>query len=207
MNEKAQAPVITLATKITIVRILGVPVFILLVVYYLRGLGMDVDDARLRIAALVVFGLVALTDALDGYVARSRNEVTELGRVLDPLADKALLLAATVLLSRPLLQGFEPHLPIWYSATVISRDVVLVGGYLVAHHFLGEVVVRPSVMGKVATFLQMIAITWILGGWPDFYFDYVVIGAAFCTIVSGGQYLLDGVRQMESGKQTTDGHG
>jgi cardiolipin synthase len=201
MNEKSSLPAVTLATKITILRILGVPLFVLLVVYYLHGVAKGLPDESLRIAALVVFGLVALTDALDGYIARSRNEVTELGRVLDPVADKTLLLSATVLLSRPLMQGFDPHLPIWYSATVISRDVVLVGGYLLAHHVIGKVVVRPSITGKIATFLQMVAITWVLAAWPSPVFDWVVLAAGFFTIVSGGQYLFDGVRQLEAGKK------
>ncbi|HEY8240958.1 MAG TPA: CDP-alcohol phosphatidyltransferase family protein [Kiritimatiellia bacterium] len=202
MTDKPSMPVVTLATKITILRILGVPVFILLVVYYLHDLAAGTDNVHLRIGALVVFVLVALTDALDGYLARSRNEVTELGRVLDPLADKALLLSGTILLTRPLMQGLEPHLPLWYSATVISRDVVLVGGYLVVHHVVGKVVVWPSIFGKIATFLQMLAITWILGAWPDRYFDYLVIAAAFFTIVSAGQYLFSGVRQLEAGSKT-----
>src|SRR5262245_49585156 len=151
MTEKAQAPVITLATKITIVRILGVPVFIVLVLYYLRGLSSGHDDTIQRSAALAVFTLVAVTDALDGYLARSRNEVTELGRILDPVADKALLVSGLILLSQPLMQGFQPHIPMWFTAVAISRDVLLIGGYFLIHHFAGEVTLRPRMAGKIST--------------------------------------------------------
>jgi cardiolipin synthase len=195
----AQPRVITLATKITLLRMLGVPVFIVLVLYYTQGLAAGVDNVQLRIAALVVFASVALTDALDGYVARSRNEVTELGRILDPMADKALLISGLVLLTQPLMQGFEPHIPIWFTAMAISRDVALVAGYIVVHHFVDEVVVRPTLMGKTATFLQMVVIAWVLASWQSPYFDWLVIATGFFTLAAGGQYLLSGVRQLERG--------
>jgi len=192
-NEKTG---LTLATKITLVRITGIPVFVGLLVYYLNGLSRGVEDERLRLAALLVFILVAVTDALDGYLARSRNEVTRLGKVLDPLADKALVLSALIMLTRPSLPQFEPHIPLWFTTLVISRDVVLVVGYFLVHHFIGHVEVRPRWTGKVATALTMLAVCWVLMQKLDDWFSWFISVAGICTAISAVQYLLDGARQL-----------
>lgn len=187
---------ITLATKVTILRILGVPVFVLLLVYYTLGLrDGDAPEAQ-RILALLVFVLVAATDALDGYLARSRNEVTRLGRVLDPLADKALLLSGLILLTRPSLPGLEPHIPIWFTTLVISRDAVLIGGYFLIHHFVGEVHVQPRWSGKIATVLLMLVIVWVLMQAAGPWFFRCVVAAALFTGLSFVQYVVDGARQL-----------
>ena len=134
---------------------------------------------------------------MDGYLARSRNEITHLGRILDPLADKALLLSALILLTRPSLPALEPHIPVWFTLLVISRDVVLILGAVVIHAVAGAVVVKPRVVGKIATFFQMITIAWVLmQGRPRLFAVWVAI-AGFFTLVSGAWYLLDGMRQLE----------
>ncbi|MBU4458958.1 MAG: CDP-alcohol phosphatidyltransferase family protein, partial [Verrucomicrobia bacterium] len=76
MGESKQIPRLTLATKVTLLRFLGIPIFVLMMVYYVLGLREGAADERYRIAALVTFLAVALTDALDGYLARSRGEIT-----------------------------------------------------------------------------------------------------------------------------------
>ncbi|MCX7007962.1 MAG: CDP-alcohol phosphatidyltransferase family protein [Kiritimatiellaeota bacterium] len=162
MDVPQQKPKLTLATKVTIVRIMGVPVFIALLVYYLIGLRNGEDIALERTLALVVFAAVALTDALDGYLARSRNEVTDLGRMLDPIADKALLLSGLVLLTRPSLPALAPHIPVWFTTLVISRDVVLILGSFLVHELAGNVTVQPRISGKLATVFQMATIIWVL---------------------------------------------
>ena len=88
-------------------RIAFVPVFITLLIYYRAGLvsGTPVEDFRWT--ALVIFVAVAATDALDGYLARSRNEVTDFGRMLDPIADKLLVVSSLLLLTRPGLLALE----------------------------------------------------------------------------------------------------
>ena len=188
---------ITLATRVTILRILGIPLFVLLLVYYTLGLAAGRSGDLLRWAALWLFVVVALTDALDGYLARSRNEVTRLGRFLDPLADKALLISGLVLLTRPSLPGLEPHIPVWFTTAVISRDVVLAAGYFVIHHFAGQVHVQPRWTGKLATVLQMATILWVLMQAAPRHFGWLVAAAALLTFISGTQYVLDGVRQLE----------
>ena len=190
---------ITAATKVTLLRFLGIPVFVLLTLYYTFGL--QAGDAGgycgyYRVGALVVFMFIALTDALDGYLARSRNEITELGRILDPLADKSLLLAAILVLTRPGLPELQPQLPIWFSCAVLSRDAILVLGAWVIHHFAGRVNVHPRMTGKIATFLQMGTVVWVLADVPDRPFPFLAATAAVFTLVSGGQYVVDGIRQL-----------
>lgn len=187
---------LTLATKVTLLRILGIPVFVGLVVYYLIGLRAGTDQVGLRIGAFVVFVLVAGTDALDGYLARSRNEVTKLGKVLDPLADKGLLLAALILLTRPSLPQLEPHIPIWFTILVISRDAVLLTGYFVIHHFIGHTEVHPRWSGKTGTALTMVLVGWVLLQWDERIFDMLVVTAAACTAISVAHYFADGARQL-----------
>lgn len=193
-----ELPRLTLATKVTLLRMLGIPVFVLLMVYYILGLRAGAPDEMLRIGALTVFVAVALTDALDGYLARSRNEVTELGRILDPLADKGLLLSAIIVLTRPSMPELQPQLPVWFALTVISRDVILVLGAFVVHHLVHAVRVRPRLTGKAATALQMATVTWVLMQAPGRPFPYLAAAAALLTALSGAQYILDGVRQVEA---------
>ena len=187
---------LTLATKVTLLRILGIPVFVALVVYYLMGLRAGNDQVGLRIGAFAVFVLVAATDALDGYLARSRNEITKVGKVLDPLADKGLLLAGLILLTRPSVPQLEPHIPIWFTILVISRDAVLLTGYFVIHHLAGHTEVRPRWSGKTGTALTMVVVGWVLLQWDERLFNILVWTAAACTAISVLHYFTDGARQL-----------
>ncbi len=191
--------ILTAATRVTLLRILGIPAFVILMWYYLRSVEIGASDDRLRIGALALFSAIALTDALDGYLARSRGEITRLGRILDPLADKALLLSATILLTRPSLPALRPQLPVFLTAAVISRDALLVLGFFVVHHLTGMIEVRPRFTGKTSTFLLMTAIVWALAQGPERPFGWLCIGATGFTIVAGFQYLFDGLRQLERG--------
>lgn len=191
---------ITLATRVTLLRILGIPVFIVLVIYHLLALNEGAADSPYRWWALVLFATIAATDALDGYLARARNEISNLGRVLDPLADKALLLSGLILLTQPDLDALTPHIPVWYTALVISRDALAVGGYFLVRHLAGSVHVQPRWTGKLATVLQMITILWVLAQAPDRHFLWFVITAGTFTAIAGFQYLFDGFRQIESAR-------
>lgn len=188
---------LTAATRVTLVRILGIPIFVLLMYYYLDSLRRQQPDEWWRVAALAVFTAIALTDALDGYLARSRGEITRWGRILDPLADKALLISAVVLLTRPSLPELQPQLPVYLTAAVISRDAILVLGYLLVHHYAASIEVRPRITGKLATFLLMLAIVWALADGPMAPFRWICRAAAFFTVTAGLQYLWDGVRHLE----------
>jgi CDP-diacylglycerol--glycerol-3-phosphate 3-phosphatidyltransferase len=196
MTGNPQKSGLTLATKVTLARIMGIPAFILLLVYYTMGLARGESHEIQRIAALMVFLAVSATDALDGYLARSRGEVTALGRVLDPLADKALLLSGLIILARPALAELEPHIPVWFTTLVISRDVVLLGGYFLIHHFAGTVHVQPRWSGKIATVLQMATIVWVLLQAASPWFRWLVCVAGAFTLAAWIQYVVDGARQL-----------
>lgn len=187
---------LTLANKVTIARIMGIPFFVLLVIYYLTGLREGDPNEWERHAALALFVVVAATDALDGYLARRRHEITRLGRALDPLADKALLVSSLILLTRPSLPGLDPHIPIWLTTVVLSRDAVLIAGYFLIHHFVGHVEVRPRWSGKSATVFQMLTVIWVLMQ-RESLFGPITWVAGVLTLVSMAQYVLDGIRQLE----------
>src|SRR5580693_6946910 len=106
----------TTANKITIVRALLVPFFIVQVLYY-AGSG----NEWFRLGAIISFAIAAAADGLDGYVARHYNQRSELGAILDPLADKLLLVSGIVLLSFS-NQHYLKVIPTWVMVTIISRD-------------------------------------------------------------------------------------
>lgn len=195
---------LTLANRITIGRFLLIPVYILLTLYYMKGVTEQQPNEMFRWSALMVYAVTCLTDALDGYFARSRNERTRLGTLLDPLADKTLLISSLLLLTGPWgQQCFNPHLPLWYVFLVISRDAVLVMGSVVIYLLMGHTEVKPRLSGKIATFFQMGLILWVLGQAPAIGFPWVLWAATGFTLVSALQYLADGIYQLEK----TQAHG
>ncbi|MCB1069078.1 MAG: CDP-alcohol phosphatidyltransferase family protein [Verrucomicrobia bacterium] len=188
---------LTLATRITLLRILGVPVFVVALVYYLISLRAGEPVELYRQLAAGIFILVAATDAVDGYIARKRNEITALGTFLDPIADKGLMIAALILLTRPNVPELSPHLPLWFTALVISRDVILIAGSVLLHLVTSQVKVKPHWTGKLATALQMLTILLVLLRASAEFFEVCLLAAATFTAISGARYILDGLRQME----------
>lgn len=201
MNSAGARPKITMATKVTILRILGVPVFVVLVVYYLSSIKLGAPVDAYRKAALALFILVAATDALDGYLARKRGEISRLGTILDPIADKSLMLSGLILLTRPAIPELTPHIPLWFTGLVISRDVFLIAGGLLIHFFAREVTVKPHLTGKIATVLQVVVIAWVLAQAASDWFPWAVGLAGFFTAASWFRYLIDGLRQLEISHQ------
>jgi cardiolipin synthase (CMP-forming) len=182
----------TTANKITIVRILLVPFFIVQVLYYV-----NTGNEWYRLLAFVCFAVAAISDGVDGYIARRYNQISELGKMIDPLADKLLLVSAVLLLS----MKNEPHLqriPIWLTATILSRDAILIMGLLLIQHVCGKTTVRPIMLGKVATVLQMICVLWALLKFSPRMLLLLAIAAAACTGISGLIYVFDGVRQLSA---------
>jgi len=186
----------TTANKVTILRILFIPFFVVEVLYYVKT-----GNELHRIAALLTFAVASICDGVDGYIARRYHQISELGTILDPLADKLLLVSGVVVLSfdhGPLLGQF----PMWFGGTIIGRDILLTLGMGVIQMTVGKVRVRPRLLGKVATVLQMAAVLWLLlkwdQGWTEPATMFVTAGAAICTGVSGLLYVYDGVRQLSS---------
>jgi cardiolipin synthase (CMP-forming) len=182
----------TTANKVTILRILLVPFFVVEVLYYV-----STGDEIHRLLALISFAVASICDGVDGFIARHYNQKSELGAILDPLADKLLLVSGVVVLSFDHRPQFEV-IPLWLTGTIIGRDVVLLLGLIVIQITVGKVKVRPRMVGKVATVLQMAAVLWILLKWPAAVLGYVVFGAALCTGVSGIWYVFDGMKQLSS---------
>ncbi len=177
----------TTANKITIGRILLVPVFISQMLYYESN-----GNEWHRAWALLCFAVAVIADGVDGYIARHYNQRSELGALLDPLADKLLLVSALVLLTLDHRSNL-PDLPIWLAATVVGRDVILGAGLAVLHYTGCKFTVRPRLIGKVATVLQMATILWAMLKWHEGALHPLALGAAVCTGISGLLYIRDGM--------------
>lgn len=179
-----------------------IPVFVTLAIYYGQSVQEGEPIEWLRFAAILVFLLAAVSDGLDGYVARRYNQRSTLGIYLDPIADKGLLLAGIITLSLTNWNGADPHagkFPLWFPILVITRDVVILVGAAVLHLLIGEKMrVQPHWTGKVATVCQMIAIGWVMLQFQFVPLPIVVIIAAVFTFVSGIVYMTDGVRQLQA---------
>ena len=194
-------PLMTTANKITVIRILMIPVFVTLAIYYGESIQEGNPQDWMRFTAIAVFLLAAISDGLDGYVARRYNQRSSLGVILDPIADKGLLLSGIITLSISNWSQVDPHygkFPAWFPVLVITRDVVIVTGSLLLHVLNGTVRVRPSWTGKVATVLQMAAIAWVMLQIRIPPLIYIVYAAGFFTLVSGVIYFRNGLRQLSA---------
>lgn len=173
-----------LANKITIVRILLVPVLLICLLYY------KPEYDFLRFAALLIFFISGITDAIDGYIARRFYQKTELGRILDPLADKLLILTAFIALSTVKDIPVLSRIPPWLTIIVISRDVIILLGSAVIFVMIKAIKIKPSFLGKATTFFQMSTILLALVG-----FGFVKIFwwiTALFTVSSGLGYIWYG---------------
>ena len=182
----------TTANKVTIFRILLIPFFVVEILYYVKT-GNEIN----RLLGIVCFALAAVFDGVDGYIARRYNQRSELGAILDPLADKLLLVSGIVFLSFDHLPYLQT-IPLWLTGTIIGRDILLLAGLIVIQMIVGKVRVRPRVLGKVATVLQMIVVLWILLKWKGKWLNWWMLAAAICTGISGLFYVWDGTRQLSA---------
>jgi len=191
----------TTANKITVVRILMIPAFVTMAIYYGQSIQRGAPLEWQRFTAIVIFLVAAASDGLDGYIARRYKQRSTLGAILDPIADKGLLLSAIITLSISNWSDIDPEygrFPAWFPVLVITRDAVILVGAGVLHLLNGKVQVRPSWTGKVATVLQMAAIAWVMLQLHFLPLLYVVIAAGVFTFISGIIYVMDGVRQLQA---------
>lgn len=179
----------SLANKLSLFRILLVPVFVLCLVYYRPG-----EREILRYLAVGLFALGVVTDAVDGYVARAERQATRLGAILDPAADKLLLVTAFLSLSLITSLPESLRLPAWVPILVLSRDVIIVAGWLLIVLVTGDLQAQPSRLGKLTTFLQMIAVVSILLGLGCA--KTILFVAMFFTVLSGIGYVRRGNRLL-----------
>ena len=175
----------TSANQLTLLRILSVPLFLGLVVHGAVG------------AALVIFLLAGSTDLLDGMIARKFGQRTPVGRILDPLADKLLMVGALAVLSleNPAL---EVRIPFWLIVTVVGRDLLLGAGALGVYLADGEKSFPPSILGKLSTLAQFTTILTVLVDnlvqWKMPFPGGLFVLTVLLTVGSGVQYLVRGVR-------------
>jgi|RifCSP16_1_1023843.scaffolds.fasta_scaffold165574_1 cardiolipin synthase len=165
-----------LPNLITLVRLALAPAFVLLL--------NDGDYTW----ALAVFLIAGVSDGLDGFIAKRFNYQSRLGAILDPVADKILLVSAFVMLS------VLHHVPVWLVIVVVFRDLLIVGGYVLYTSTYGPVHMRPSWISKLNTFMQIAMIVIVLTqqaigmSYPNV-IESLVYAVLVTTVASGGHYL------------------
>ena len=169
---------------LTLLRILLVPVVIL-----------SLREGQ-YVSALVLFLLAGITDGLDGWIAKRFDCVSQLGTILDPVADKLLISSTFVML---VLLG---DIPFWLVLMVVCRDVGIVGGYVILQ-LLGDVmVIQPTLLSKINTVLQIALVSGVLlvhGVWSGgaVLVDVLIIAVTITTAASGLHYIYHGVIRAE----------
>ena len=203
VQRNSRVPVVNLPNALTVLRLVLVPIFVVL--------GLQSQSWSALWAAFVVFAVAAITDRFDGELARSWGQITDFGRIADPIADKALTLCGFGLLS---YQGF---LPWWLTILIAVREL---GITAMRGFFLRRgVVVSANQAGKLKTFMQMVALGMLLIPWAHFtamseanegwVVLFIRLGQIFAgvalvlTLYSGVMYVIDGVRLMR-GSSTGD---
>ena len=189
-----------LANKLTIFRMILVPI---MVIIPFLGIENEILGIPLTYVIIdIIFIIASITDKLDGYIARSRNQVTTFGKFLDPIADKILVLAAMVMLVE------FGKIPAWIPIIVLAREFIVSGYRLVAVEKGGQVI-AASIWGKLKTVTQMIAIILVMFDKNSFWdcfkggltgADYVInlistillLISVVATIFSGADYLKSG---------------
>jgi len=174
----------TVPNLLSMLRILLVPIFI---IYMLNNR---------MLASLIVFIIAGISDALDGFIARVFHQKTNLGAHLDPLADKILLISAYVTLA------IFNLIPSWLAVLTISRDVIILLGVLVLYLNRYPVRIKPSILSKATTCMQVVTILIALSkGYLDIQFlkVYSVWVTALVTIASGLQYMRQGLIIVSQG--------
>ena len=177
-----------LANRISLFRIFLVPCVVASLIYY------HPTRDVLRYVTIGLFILAICSDALDGFIARRLRQRSQLGRILDPIADKLLVLSMIISLST--IHGLPSwmRIPAWFNLIVISRDAILVAGTFLILSLTGHLPVRPSRLGKCAIVSQMAVILAVLVQAP-ITFPLLVL-SAILTISSGIDYIRAGAHHL-----------
>ncbi|HYR74629.1 MAG TPA: CDP-alcohol phosphatidyltransferase family protein [Pyrinomonadaceae bacterium] len=179
--------IVTLPNVLTIFRMALTPVFVSLLFY------------QKFVWALAAFVVAGITDGLDGLLARRFQQQSELGRILDPIADKMMLVTSFVVLS---MRGVFPtplpkHLPVpfWVTITVISRDIFILVGAAAINMVSGFRAFRPSFLGKVSTVVQIVAVAAVILAaqtrvGTGYYLPTIYTSVFTLTLLSGVHYIF-----------------
>jgi cardiolipin synthase len=183
--------VLTIPNLLTFLRIGLIPLFAILLVYNREGW------------ALIVFTIAGVSDGIDGFVARRFGQESELGTIIDPIADKLLMTTAFVMLTMSTVVGSQRHLPVpfWVTATVIGRDVAIVAIAGAINVMTGFHEFKPSWLGKASTFVQVVGVIAILVAavFPElrgFYLPTVYTVVAAFAVFSGFHYIFHVAKLM-----------
>ncbi len=173
---------LNLPNALTLIRILLVPVLVV---------ALTVETAGGETIAAIVFVIAALTDGLDGYIARSRQSVTTFGKVMDPVADKLMIAAALISLVS------LDRLPAWVAMVIIAREFA-VSGLRIAAGQQG-VVIPATGLGKMKTIVQVAAVLALIvaNDYNDAWVQVLVYAMVVITVVSGADYFLNFRRRLE----------
>lgn len=192
--------IFTVPNLLTVFRMVLIPVFVILLFY------------QRFVLALTVFITAGITDGLDGLLARRFDQRSQLGTVLDPIADKLMLVTAFVVLSMRSVfpQPVPSHLPIpfWVTATVISRDVFIVVGAAAINIMTGFRGFRPSWLGKLSTTVQIIAIAIIMfaASFPyatGYYLPTLYAIVFTMAVLSGVHYMFFASKLLNEERQSS----
>ncbi|MFZ9033275.1 MAG: CDP-alcohol phosphatidyltransferase family protein [Planctomycetota bacterium] len=192
---------LTLANQVTLLRILLIFPFVICL------LKMRVPDYGdwIRGGAVLIFLIMAISDALDGYWARKKKQVTALGAFLDPMADKLMITCACIVLCVPqtAVEGFV--LPLTVVVMIIGKDILLLLGFIITFLMTGQVHIKPVCAGKVSTFLQITMVFSILIG-PEmsrwiicwhFIASAISWSTGFCAMMATLVYIYRGIRYID----------
>lgn len=178
---------LNLPNFLTLVRILSIPFFLVYLSYHRY------------LEALIIFIIGGITDFLDGLAARLMKQQTALGAYLDPIADKLLVITSYIVL------GLIDGIPIWLTITVVSRDVLIITGYGIIFFLIDErPEVRPSLIGKISTLLQLFTLGVALALLHDpgllhpLLRDLFIGATAVATVLSGLQYVYRGFLWLQN---------
>ncbi|MCM8786474.1 MAG: CDP-alcohol phosphatidyltransferase family protein [Candidatus Omnitrophica bacterium] len=178
------------ADKISVLRILLIPIFVFLLFYF------NSQHQYLKYPIIFIFILAMLTDFFDGLIARLKKEKSEIGKIIDPLADKLLLFTSFILIYA--LKDTFPlkfKLPLAVVLVVTIRDIIILLGVAILHFLKIDIPIAPSIWGKFTTFFQMLTILSILLDIPVIP-PYIWTIAVVFTIISGIGYFTRGVKAI-----------
>jgi cardiolipin synthase (CMP-forming) len=168
----------TLANKITVARIIAIPLFVIAL------------WERSILAAQILFAISVITDVLDGALARWRGERTTLGTSLAPMADKLLLVSTFITLTA------LGEIPVWVFVSVISRDMIIIMGWTLVYILTGNSKIEPRPLGKVTTFLQMSVAVAKLFSFPLPWYHALLYAMIASTILSACDYVWVGNKRL-----------
>ena len=177
---------LTFASKVTIGRIVLVPFFIVTLLYYTS------ERDFLRFVALGLFLVAVITDFIDGYIARTLHQKTKTGAILDPLADKILLISAFICLYKMRIYFDVIQFPLWLVIPLIGREIVLILGAMTIQMTTGNFVIEADFLGKATLFFQIICILGMLLQVQAS--SLVWLMTLVVSAVSGVLYIREGIR-------------